>query len=61
MWKCKMGSPVVWVLAVVSALLVGCSSSADSSSAEPVVGCDGQVYMDPATSPYVAIPCGGDV
>jgi hypothetical protein len=48
-----MGSHVVWLLAVVSALLVGCGSSADSSSAETIEGCDGQVYMDPATSPYV--------
>ena len=52
-WNRALGNTIVWPFAIISLLIVGCNSSADTVSAEPVAGCDGQIYIDPATSPYV--------
>lgn len=41
-----------WPLIVVAAL-AGCNGPSESRAGEPVTGCDGQVYIDPAESPYV--------
>jgi hypothetical protein len=43
----------VWSLAVLMLCLSGCSRPAETPPAEPVAGCDGQIYIDPAASPYV--------
>ena len=42
-----------WVTAVFLLLLVGCNGASEAQSGEPVAGCDGQIYIDPAESPYV--------
>ena len=42
-----------WSLVAISLLLVGCTGSAETAVREPVAGCDGQIYIDPAYSPYV--------
>ena len=34
-------------------LIVGCSQATPGSADEPIAGCDGQIYPDPAESPYV--------
>jgi hypothetical protein len=34
-------------------LLIGCGSSSEVQPGEQVVGCDGQIYIAPAESPYV--------
>lgn len=44
---------LVWSTAVVILFLAGCRSLSEAPSGEPVTGCDGQVYIDPAESPYV--------
>lgn len=38
---------------LIMLLVVGCSQATSSSAAEPIAGCDGQIYPDPAVSPYV--------
>lgn len=39
--------------AVIVVLLAGCSGLPQAQPGEPVAGCDGQIYIDPAESPYV--------
>lgn len=38
---------------IILLLLAGCRSSPEAQANEPVAGCDGQIYLDPAESPYV--------
>ena len=44
---------ILWFISCV--LLVGCGGEAESAAVayEPVEGCDGQIYIDPAETPYV--------
>ncbi|MCC6606809.1 MAG: M23 family metallopeptidase [Anaerolineae bacterium] len=51
-----MKKPVVYLGAfglLMILLIVGCSQATPGSADEPIAGCDGQVYPDPAESPYV--------
>lgn len=42
------------ILGIVLILLFGgCSQATSNTTGEPVAGCDGQIYIDPAESPYV--------
>lgn len=38
---------------LMSFLIGGCSQATSSSIGNPVAGCDGQIYPDPAESPYM--------
>lgn len=44
---------LAWATAVAVLLLVGCRSLSPDQYGESVAGCDGQIYSDPAESPYV--------
>lgn len=51
-----MKKPVVYLGAcglLMILLIVGCSQASPGSADEPIAGCDGQIYPDPAESPYV--------
>jgi len=51
-----MKKPVVCLGAfglLIILLVMGCSQATPGSADEPIAGCDGQVYPDPAESPYV--------
>lgn len=51
-----MKKPVVYMGAfglLMILLIVGCSQATPGSADEPIAGCDGQIYLDPAESPYV--------
>jgi hypothetical protein len=40
-------------LIAISLMLVGCGRSTETAPRVPVTGCDGQIYLEPADSPYV--------
>ncbi len=48
--RCRLlpGAAVILLL-----LLIACSSPPETQPGEPVIGCDGQTYIDPGESPYV--------
>jgi len=52
-WKHALSCHLAWTAALIILLLVGCGGLSEAASDEPVAGCDGQIYVDPAESPYV--------
>lgn len=48
-----MRKPRIWLFMAFLLLAAGCGGTAETAVYEPVAGCDGQLYPNPADSPYV--------
>ena len=53
MRKSRWQTQLIGWFILVLLLLVGCGRLATEKAYEPVAGCDGQLYPDPAESPYL--------